>query len=187
MLLITCMGIFLMTERDVSTSQAQNSNVPAPTPAEHVNTGVAEVEKDILLTTYVDRLAPLNFTDEAKSTLVFEVKQFAQDVCSVTKMRRRADRNAEKVLRNHVIDSASFLRNKRENLLDAVADWSKWIGFTFLGFTVQQWIHVQNEKPIASGSVEWLAIDTVVAAGLIVVGFMIDKPWRDFSGRFRGK
>jgi hypothetical protein len=157
--------------------------IAAPSTGNTSNAG-AEVQKDIILATYVDQLAPVNYTEEAKSALLFELRQFGQDVCSLTKMRRRADRNAEKILRSHVTDSASFLRNKQDGLLDTVADWSKWIGFTFIGFAVQQWIHIQSEKPIATGSVTWLSLDIVIAAALIVTGFMINKPWAYFSSRF---
>jgi hypothetical protein len=174
-----------MTEQQArESSEARTTTVEAAPPG-RVGAGIAEVEKDIILATYVDKLAPSNYTEEAKSALLLEVKQFAQDVCAITRMRRRADRNAEKVLRSHVIDTASFLRNKQNAVMDTVADWSKWIGFTFIGFAVQQWIHVEGEKTISSGSVKWLAVDIIIAAVLIVVGFMIDKPWSYLSNRFR--
>jgi hypothetical protein len=121
-------------------------------------------------------VAPDNYTDEAKSTLLFEIKQYAQDVVVVTRMRRRADRNAEKILRSHVLDSASFLRNKKEDLGDKLADWSKWIGFTFIGFAVGQWIHIRGEKPVASGSLTWFALDVIIAAILMVIGLVLNKP-----------
>jgi hypothetical protein len=172
-----------MTERKEEIA-SETSGTVAVTSSHKSNAG-AEIEKDVILATYVDKLAPSNYTEEAKSALLSELKQFGQDVCAVTRMRRRADRNAEKVLRNHVTDSASFLRNKQNDIMDTVADWSKWVGFTFIGFAVQQWIHVHGEKPIASGSVTWLAVDIIIAAVLIVVGFMINKPWAYFSNRFR--
>jgi hypothetical protein len=100
-------------------------------------------------------------------------------------MRRRADRNAENILRSHVLDSASFLRNKKEDLGDKLADWSKWVGFTFIGFAVSQWIHIRSEKSVASGSLTWFAIDVVIAAILIVIGLVLNKPWGYFTDRFR--
>jgi hypothetical protein len=93
--------------------------------------------------------------------------------------------SAEKILRSHVIDATSFRRNKQTNLVDSLADWSKWIGFTFIGFAVQQWIHIQNEKPIASGSVTRLVLDVIIAASLIVIGLMLNKPWGYFTDLFR--
>ena len=130
-------------------------------------------------------LVPDNYTDEAKSTLLFEIKQYAQDVVAITRMRRRADRNAEKILRSHVLDSASFLRNKKDDLGDKLADWSKWIGFTFIGFAVGQWIHIRSEKPVASGSLTWFALDVIIAAILMVIGLVLNKPWGYFTERFR--
>jgi hypothetical protein len=149
------------------------------------NTAKVEIEKDLMLAAYVDQLAPANYTEEAKSTLLFEIKQYAQDVVALTRMRRRADRNAEKILRSHVLDSASVLRNKKDDLVDKLADWSKWIGFTFIGFAVGQWIHIRNEKPVASGSLTWFAVDVTIAAIMMVVGLVLNKPWGYFTDRFR--
>jgi hypothetical protein len=174
-----------MTETNENTRETTDLAAPNPITQAAVNDAVTEVEKDLLLATYVEQLAPANYTEEAKATLLHEVKLYAQDVVSLTRMRRRADRNAEKVLRIHVVDSASFLRNKKDDIVDKLADWSKWIGFTFVGFAVQQWIHIHSEKPIASGSVTWLALDVIIAVSLIVLGFMLNKPWGYFTDKFR--
>jgi hypothetical protein len=174
-----------MTESKEDASLTQSPEAPASTHSERVNVGAAEVEKDLLLATYVDQLAPTNYTEEAKATLLFEVKQYAQDIVSLTRMRRRADRNAEKVLRSHVTDSASFLRNKKDDLVDKLADWSKWIGFTFIGFAVAQWIHIRSEKPVASGSLTWFAVDVIIAAIMMVIGLALNKPWGYFTDLFR--
>ncbi|SRR6266487_1389588 len=138
--------------------------------------GTLPVERDLLIAAYIDQITPSNFTGEAKSTLLFETKQYAQDVCSLTSIRRRADRNAERVLRRHVLESVDFLRNKENSLRGFVADWCKWIGFAFLGFAVQQWINIKHEKHITSGSVGLFALDLIITAGLIVSGFLLDRP-----------
>jgi hypothetical protein len=174
-----------MTEGKAKAAETSNPPVQETAPKEAFNAATKQVEERVLLATYVDQLTPDNYTVEAKSTLLFEVRQFAEDVVAVTKMRRRADRDAEKILRIHVLDSASFLRNKKDDLGDKLADWSKWIGFTFIGFAVAQWIHIKSENPIVSGSVGLLVLDVIIAAILIVVGFMIDKPYGYFTGRFR--
>lgn len=176
-----------MTESEAKATETPNPPVQEPTARAAVNVATKEVEERLLLATYVDRVVPDNYTEEAKSTLLFEIKQYAEDVVVITRMRRRADRNAEKILRSHVLDSASFLRNKKDDLGDKLADWSKWVGFTFVGFAVQQWIHINSEKPIASGSVRWLAVDVIIAASLIVLGFMLNKPWGYFTDLFRRK
>lgn len=175
-----------MTESEAKAAQMPNPQVRESAPRAAVNAAANEVvEERLLLGTYIDHLAPANYTAKAKSTLMFEVRQYAEDVVAITRMRRRADRDAEMILRSHVLDSASFLRNKKEDLGDKLADWSKWIGFTFVGFAVTQWIHIKSEKPIASGSVTWLAVDIIIAASLLVLGFMLNKPWGYFTDRFR--
>ena len=80
------------------------------------------------------------------------------------------------VLQNHVKDSAAYLRIKKDSAASVFADWTKWVGFAFLGFAVQQWINVSHQKIIVQGSVSLLVLDAVVAAVLIVAGFKIDKP-----------
>lgn len=166
---------------------ANTSRLPGQSPTEKsAAKAVAKevVEERLLLASYVDHLAPKTYTDAAKSTLMFEVKQYAEDVVAVTKMRRRADRNAENILRSHVLDSASFLRNKREDAGDMLADWCKWIGFLFAGLAINQGIHVQSEgKHIASGSVWWLIFNVVMAAFLLYVGANFNKPWEYFMER----
>jgi len=174
-----------MTEGNENTPETPDPDTGDPTTRTAVNVAVTEVERDLLLGVYVDQLAPANYTEEAKSTLLFEIKQFGQDVVSLTEMQRRADRNAEKVLRSHVTDSASFLRNKKDDLGDKLADWSKWVGFTFIGFAVGQWIHIRTEKPVASGSLTWFALDVIIAAILMVVGLVLNKPWGYFTDKFR--
>ena len=174
-----------MTETNESTRETTGLAARNPIAQAAVSEAVTEVERDLLLAAYVEQLAPANYTEEAKATLLHEVKVYAQDVVSLTRMRRRADRNAEKVLRSHVDDSASVLRNKRDDVVDKLADWSKWVGFTFVGFAVQQWVHIHSEKPIASGSVTWLALDVIISVSLIVLGFMLNKPWGYFTDKFR--
>jgi hypothetical protein len=144
------------------------------------------VTTDLMLAAYVKQITPSRFTEDAEAVLLSEIKQYAQDICVVTEAKRRRDRRAERALKQHVEDAAAFLRsNRRNDVVDIAGDWSKWIGFAFVGFAVQQWIHVSTEKPIAPGSVTWLVLDAVVAAGLIVGGFIIDKPWGYFSDFFR--
>lgn len=176
-----------MTESKAKAAETPDLTAQNPTAKATANAAAKQVEERLLLATYVDYLAPDNYTEQAKSTLLYEVKQYAEDVVAITRMRRRADRNAERILRSHVLDSASFLRNKKDDLGDKLADWSKWVGFTFVGFAVQQWIHINSEKTIASGSVAWLAIDVIIAASLIVLGFMLNKPWGYFTDMFRRK
>jgi hypothetical protein len=176
-----------MTESKNKAAEPPSPTVQAPSVKAAANTAAKEVEKDLLLATYIDNLAPANYTDEARSTLLYEVKQYAQDVVAVSRMQRRAQRNAEMILRSHVLDSASFLRNKKNDLGDKLADWSKWIGFTFIGFAVGQWVHIRSEKPIASGSLTWFALDVIIAAILMVVGLVLNKPWGYFTERFRGR
>ncbi len=75
-----------------------------------------EVEGRVLLAIYVEKLVPANTTGEAKSTLLFELKRYAQEVVAASKIRRRADRNAENIMRSHVLDSVSFVQNKQDDL-----------------------------------------------------------------------
>lgn len=175
-----------MTEHGQASPETSDPVVALPAAVDsQIAKAEEEVKKNLLLGTYVDQVAPPIFTEEAKATLLLEIKQYAQDVISLSRMRRRADRNAEKVLRSHVVDSANFLRVKKTSAINSIADWSKWIGFTFVGFAVQQWIHITGEKPIASGSVGLLVLDVIIATILIIAGFMIDKPWGYFTDRFR--
>ena len=174
-----------MTESKDKAPEASDLSAQNPTAKAVASAAAKEVEESLLIATYIDRLVPDNYTDEAKSTLLFEIKQYTEDVVAITGMRRRADRNAEKILRSHVLDSASFLRNKKDDLGDKLADWSKWIGFTFIGFAVGQWIHIRGEKPVASGSLTWFALDVIIAAILMVIGLVLNKPWGYFTERFR--
>ena len=101
-----------------------------------------EITADTLLAAYVDRMTSVSFTEEAKSTLLLEAKQYAVDLRSMAHLRQRADRNAEKTLRSHVLDSAYFLRRQREEPLKVLADWCKWIGFTWLGLVAHFFFNV---------------------------------------------
>jgi hypothetical protein len=156
---------------------------PDPLPGE----ADLEVAKSLVLGAYVDRFAPPNFTEEAKSQLLYEVKEYIDDLNSLTGIQRRADGNAEKVLRRHVADSAASLRRKSSDPADRAADWCKWIGFTWLGLTIGQYIHIQNEKNIASGSMNWFAADLLITVVLLAVAAVINRPWGYFTDRFRKK
>jgi hypothetical protein len=146
-----------------------------------------EVTKSLMLGAYIDRFAPPNFTEEAKSQLLYEVKEYVDDLNSLAGMQRRADSNAEKVLRRHVSDSAASLRRNSSGPADRAADWCKWIGFTWLGLTLAQYIHVRSEKSIASGSVNWFAADLLVTVVLLAVAAVVNRPWGYFTDRFRKK
>jgi hypothetical protein len=174
-----------MTESKGEVAETPSLTASNPSVKAAVNVATEKVEERLLLATYVDHLAPDNYTEEAESTLLFEVRQFAEDVVAVTRMRRRADRNAEKVLRSHVLDSASFLRNKKEDLGDKLADWSKWIGFTFVGLAINQGIHVRSETTIAWGSVKWLMLDIIIATVFLFIGAVFNRPWGYLTERFR--
>jgi len=169
-----------MTERNEAVTQRTDPGQPEPQTATS-DPSVEKVTEDFLLARYIDRLAPSNFTEEARSALLYEVKQYTEEICIGSESQRRGDRNAEKALQQHVTDAANTLRNKRENPLDIVADWCKWIGFLFVGLAIQQWHNIGNEKPIVYGSVRWLVFDVILAACLIVIGFAIDKPWRSLA------
>jgi hypothetical protein len=144
---------------------------PEPRPAD---LGLAGVSKELLLATYIDQVAPLRFTEEAKSTLIFETKRFISDVCD---RASRQDPNAERVLRKCVGDSAESLRRKNDSLSRTVTDWSKQVGFTALGLTVAEWINIDNEKHIAHGSMVLLTIGAITTTCFLTIGFLIDKPW----------
>jgi hypothetical protein len=186
-----------MTDPTKTASVSMQSDVPAttvPPPGSstkgvEANATVAdkEVEKRLLLATYVNQFAPTSFTDEAKSQMVYEVKKYTEDLTSLTGMQRRADGNVEKVLRRHVADSASSLRRKSNDPADRAADWCKWIGFTWLGLTIGQYIHIKSEQHISTGSINWFAVDLLITAILLSVAAVLNKPWGYFTDRFRRK
>ena len=70
------------------------------------------------------------------------------------------------------------MRNKSSDPKKILADWCKWIGFAFLGFTVQQVINIQNQKVIAHGSVLWLVMDVAITVALLAAGVIIERPLR---------
>jgi hypothetical protein len=144
-----------------------------------------EIMDDTLLTAYIDSLTPGSFTVEAKALMFSEVKQYCDDLMSLTRINQRNDRDAEKVLKTHVRDAVAYLRSQDEQPLDIISDWCKWIGFTFFGFAVLQFLRVQSEKPILHGSVNWLVIDVLICVVLIAAGFIIDRPWSDVIKKLR--
>jgi hypothetical protein len=146
---------------------------------------MAEVSLSHIFNVYIDHQVSMNFTLQAKGALASEGEQYLHDLCEMSEIRRKADRNAEVVLENHVKDAAAFIRAKKDSAKSVLADWSKWIGFTFLGFTIQQWNSVRHQKPIIPSSVSLLVLDAVVTAILIVTGFKIDKPFVFLSGTLR--
>jgi hypothetical protein len=127
------------------------------------------------LAAYIDWKTPPSFTDEARAAMLSEAQEYLQQICNLTLIRQHRD-GAEKALKAYVDDSASFLRNKGNNPRKILADWCKWIGFAFLGFTVQQIANIQHQKTIAHGSVWWLVMDVAITAVLISAGFTIDRP-----------
>ena len=145
----------------------------------------AEVGKRLILAAYVDQFAPPNFTEEAKSQMLYEIKEYVDDLSSLSGIQRRADGNAEKVLRRHVADAASSLRSTSGDPADHAADWCKWVGFTWLGLTIGQYIHIKSEKNIASGSVNWFAGDLVITVVLLAIAAVLNRPWGYFTDRFR--
>jgi hypothetical protein len=142
------------------------------------------VDERLLLATYVDRSTPPSFTEEAKSQILYEMSEYAEELTSLAGIQRRADGNAEKVLRRHVADSAGSLRRKSDGPADRAADWCKWIGFTWLGLTVSQYIHIKSEQHISTGSVNWFVIDLVITAVLLSVAAVLNRPWGYFTDRF---
>lgn len=136
---------------------------------------VAELTVEQMLAAYIDWQTRHNFTDEARAAVLSEAREYIRDVCRLTRICQRGQ-NAEKALQSYVAESASFLRNRTRNPTAVIADWCKWVGFAFLGFAVQQFLSIQHEKPIDSGSVTWLVIDVAITAVLISAGFAIERP-----------
>jgi hypothetical protein len=145
------------------------------------------ITTDALLAAYIDRIASENFTVEAKSAMLTEVRQYALDLRNATQIRRRSDRKAERALKSHVDDCAAFLRNNEEQPGKIFADWCKWIGFAFFGLTVQQFINVHAQNSIKTGSVNWLVVDILVTVILIAIGFSIERPLGVLANKFRSK
>lgn len=163
---------------DPTAIQPERPPVPEPTRHTHAKEVVRDDEVTKLaaisnLAAYVNWQMPESFTDEAQAAVLSEAQEYVRQLCFLATIRQRRD-GAEKALKSYVDDAASFLRNKSRNRKKILADWCKWIGFAFLGFTVQQIINVQQQKNVAHGSVLWLVMDVAVTAVLIVTGFMID-------------
>jgi hypothetical protein len=141
----------------------------------------------LLLATYVDAFTSPSFTDEAKAQMVYEIMEYSEELRSLAAVQRRADSNAEKVMRKHVSASASSLGRKSDGPADRAADWSKWIGFTWLGFTVAQYLHIRGEQHISTGSLNWFVVDLVITAALLSVAVVLNRPWGYFTDHFRRK
>jgi hypothetical protein len=161
-------------------SQSSQSDPAVQASAEGAAGGdqVTELVAITNLAAYIDWQTPQSFTDEARTALLSEVQEYVRQICNLARICQRRD-GAEKALKSYVDDSASFLRNKSGNPKKILADWCKWIGFTFFGFTVQQIANVQHQKIIAHGSVLLLVMDVAIAAVLISAGFAIDRPLRN--------
>jgi hypothetical protein len=150
--------------------------------ADEVQTAVVA---DNFLSAYVERLASKNFTRKARSAMLTDIKEYSNNLKITAEAYQRADRNAERTLKSHVVDAAALLRRQQEPAYRVVADWCKWIGFAFLGFTVEQFLRVQGEKVILRGSVNWLIAEAAITITLITAGFAIDRPLSGLSRKFR--
>jgi hypothetical protein len=149
-----------------------------------------QVRAEISLASYVEALAPADFTVAAKAEVLAEVRSFAADLCKKTATYQELDENAEAALRKHVRSAARSMEQRTTKTTDGrskISDWCKWVGFAFFAFAVGQFQRVTGEKPIDGGSVKWLVADIIITVLLLVVGFMIDKPLEAAARVFRRK
>jgi hypothetical protein len=145
------------------------------------------IKADISLASYVEVITPDDFTVPAKATISSEIKAFATELCDKTKAYQHLDEEAENALRKHVIEASRSMRLTKQGKDSKVSDWCKWIGFAFLGFTVQQFSRVSGEKVILRGSVNWLVAEVIITMVLLAIGFAIDKPLDAVTRVFRKK
>jgi hypothetical protein len=164
------------------------SDAPAQVGTGNTTSSEPDIPPEKLLSEYIEGFTLGRFTDEASQYALSKTKDFVADLCRISRMRQRADRESEKTLRHHVEDSATFLQgNIARSKKEAIADWSKVAGFTFLGFTVQQVITIGHEKKPSSGSSFWLAFDIAITVALIMAGLMIDllNPFKRLRSKSR--
>lgn len=164
-----------------------------PRPGHPIETGAVaqpashSVKAEISLASYVETITPGDFTVEAKAIVLSEIKDFATDLCNKTKTYQQLDEGAEKALRKHVLAASRSMLQIKQGKSSKVSDWSKWIGFAFLAFAVQQFNRVVGEKVILRGSVNWLVADIIITMVLLAIGFAIDKPLEAVKIPFRKK
>src|SRR5258708_28452804 len=120
---------------EVKSGAVKQSVMPPPSGVtERIGEALAA---ESLLAVYIDRMAPDSFTDEAKAAMLAETKQYSVDLRNMTQIRQRADRNAEKALKRHVLDSPAALRRQVDSPSKIIANWVKSIGLPSLGWSVQ--------------------------------------------------
>ncbi len=152
-----------------------------------VQPATGSIDAEVSLASYVETLAPDDFTVAAKAAAIAEIREFATELCDKTKTFQQLDEGAENALRKHVLEASRSMRQGKQAKDSKGADWCKWIGFGFLAFMVQQFNRVAGEKVILRGSVNWLAADIIIALAFLVIGFVIDKPFAAATKVFRKK
>ncbi|WP_141233813.1 hypothetical protein [Geodermatophilus saharensis] len=115
---------------------------------------------------------PHGFTDEATAAFAVEVQRYRVEL----EVRARGQSQREVVVKDDVATAIKELRPRsvREKMKVA-ADWTKRVGFMFIGFAVVQFDNVHSQAVIDSGSVNWLVADAVAATVLVTSGFALDR------------
>jgi hypothetical protein len=176
-----------MTERD--DFRATTPTGPQTTSTvSHTTTGESEVQEvpplagtfhpgilaGTALTQYVEATVKEDFGDKAVVAISAEVKQYFDDLARRARERARID-EVEGVSTRHVREAVRELREKNSgDWKKVVSDWTKRIGFLFVGFAVQEALILRHQNPMKGGSVVWFAVQLIVAAVLITSGAKID-------------
>lgn len=111
---------------------------------------------------------------EAQATLATAHREYLEDLRDCAIVQARAE-SLTTVDERHVEAAIRALRADKQG-----SDWLKRIGFFLAGLAGQQFMKVQDQAPISSGSVNWLVAQIVVALVCLVAAFALDKPkvWR---------